>query len=69
MPDTVTSGNELVTLTNENSLIVSRQQAAFQKNSDSYNGAIRDNYSWSQSIQDLDVHVKVNILSLIDLSM
>jgi hypothetical protein len=36
-----------------------RQQAIFQANSESYNGAIRDKYSWSQSIQDLDVHVKV----------
>lgn len=39
--------------------ILFRQQAIFQANSESYNGAIRDKYSWSQSIQDLDVHVKV----------
>ena len=40
---------------------LTRQQAIFQANSESYNGAIRDKYSWSQSIQDLDVHVKINL--------
>ncbi|XP_064478404.1 nudC domain-containing protein 3-like [Ornithodoros turicata] len=34
-------------------------QARFQSNPESYNGAIRDNYSWSQSIYDIDVRVKV----------
>ncbi|KAL4240886.1 protein localization to pericentriolar material [Mactra antiquata] len=36
-----------------------RQQRKFQENPESYNGAVRDNYSWSQSITDLDVRVKV----------
>jgi hypothetical protein len=40
-------------------VICFRQQAIFQANSESYNGAIRDKSSWSQSIQDLDVHIKV----------
>ena len=31
----------------------------FQANPESYNGAVRDNYSWSQSITDTDVRVKV----------
>lgn len=37
-----------------------RQQKIFQSNSASYNGAIRDNYSWTQSIKDIDIQVKVN---------
>jgi len=36
-----------------------RQQKKFQLNSESYNGAVRDNYSWSQSISDVDVRVEV----------
>ena len=36
-----------------------RLQKVFQNNSESYNGAMRDNYSWSQSITDADVRVKV----------
>ena len=36
-----------------------RQQKKFQLNPESYNGAARDNYSWSQSITDVDVHVMV----------
>lgn len=35
------------------------QQKKFQLNPESYNGAVRDNYSWSQSITDVDIHVKV----------
>jgi len=38
---------------------VVRQQKKFQLNPESYNGAVRDNYSWSQSITDVDIHVKV----------
>ncbi|XP_076332392.1 nudC domain-containing protein 3-like isoform X2 [Tachypleus tridentatus] len=34
-------------------------QTDFQKNAESYNGAIRNNYSWAQTIKDLDVRVKV----------
>lgn len=29
------------------------------RSSDSYNGAVRDNYTWSQTISDLDVLVKL----------
>jgi len=36
-----------------------RQQKQFQLNPESYNGAVRDNYSWSQSITDVDVRVTV----------
>lgn len=39
-----------------------KKQEYFQSNADSYNGAIRDNYSWSQSIKDIDVKLKVSIL-------
>lgn len=36
-----------------------KQQTVFQGLSQSYNGAVRDNFSWSQSITDVDVMVKV----------
>lgn len=36
-----------------------KMQEYFQKCPESYNGAIRDKYSWSQSIKDVDVKVKV----------
>jgi len=35
------------------------QQKKFQTDSDSYNGANRDNYCWSQSILDVDIKIKV----------
>ncbi|KAL5018936.1 hypothetical protein ScPMuIL_004658 [Solemya velum] len=38
---------------------ITKQQRVFQENPESYNGAIRDNYSWSQSITDLDIRVNV----------
>ncbi|KAK2161206.1 hypothetical protein LSH36_120g15055 [Paralvinella palmiformis] len=38
---------------------ITRQQKMFQENPDSYNGAIRDSYSWSQSITDLDIKIFV----------
>jgi len=52
-----------------------RQQKKFQSNPESYNGAVRDNYSWSQSISDVDVRVMVlytffnlyNLLNIISL--
>ena len=40
-------------------LPLEKQQEVFQSNPSSYNGAIRDKYSWTQSIKDIDVHVKV----------
>ncbi len=36
---------------------LTRQQKIFQANSESYNGAIRDNYSWCQDILEVDVTV------------
>ncbi|XP_045213540.1 nudC domain-containing protein 3-like isoform X2 [Mercenaria mercenaria] len=38
---------------------LTRQQQKFQENPESYNGAVRENYSWAQSITDLDLRVKV----------
>ncbi|XP_051539858.1 nudC domain-containing protein 3-like isoform X2 [Myxocyprinus asiaticus] len=39
-------------------------QESFQSNPDSYNGAIRDNYTWSQDYTDVEVrvHVQPNIV-------
>ncbi|KAG7480810.1 hypothetical protein MATL_G00060130 [Megalops atlanticus] len=34
-------------------------QAQFQENPDSYNGAVRENYSWSQDYTDVEVRVHV----------
>lgn len=34
-------------------------QTAFQANPDSHNGAIRENYSWSQNYDDVDVKITV----------
>ena len=36
----------------------------FQANPDSYNGAVRDTYSWSQSITDIDIKIFVSKLQL-----
>ena len=36
-----------------------RQQKTFQSRPDTYNGADRDLYSWTQTIQDIDVRVQV----------
>ncbi|XP_060553201.1 nudC domain-containing protein 3-like [Ruditapes philippinarum] len=38
---------------------LTRQQQMFQNNPESYNGAVRDNYRWAQSITDLDLRVTV----------
>lgn len=35
------------------------KQKVFQSNPESYNGAIRDNYTWSQSITDVDIRIKI----------
>lgn len=35
------------------------KQDLFQCDPSSYNGAKRDNYSWTQSIKDIDVRVNV----------
>ncbi|NXG80798.1 NUDC3 protein, partial [Baryphthengus martii] len=37
----------------------SRRQEQFQTNPDSYNGAVRENYAWSQDYSDLEVKVPV----------
>uniref|UniRef100_H2Y4A2 CS domain-containing protein n=1 Tax=Ciona savignyi TaxID=51511 RepID=H2Y4A2_CIOSA len=34
-------------------------QSVFQSNPDSYNGAIRDRYNWSQNYDDVDVKIQV----------
>jgi hypothetical protein len=36
-----------------------RIQEQFQRNPDSYNGAVRENYAWSQDYTDLEVRVPV----------
>lgn len=36
-----------------------RRQENFQSNPDSYNGAVRENYSWSQDYMDVEVRVFV----------
>ncbi|XP_044515548.1 nudC domain-containing protein 3 [Gracilinanus agilis] len=36
-----------------------KRQEQFQKNPDSYNGAVRENYTWSQDYSDLEVKVPV----------
>ncbi|XP_058152665.1 nudC domain-containing protein 3 isoform X1 [Dasypus novemcinctus] len=36
-----------------------KRQEQFQKNPDSYNGAVRENYTWSQDYTDLEVKVPV----------
>lgn len=46
----------------DSSLSLKKKQEVFQSNSASYNGAIRENYSWSQTIKDIDVRVKVIII-------
>ncbi|XP_060063446.1 nudC domain-containing protein 3-like [Ylistrum balloti] len=38
---------------------LTRQQQTFQANPASHNGAMRDNYSWSQTINDVDAQIKV----------
>ncbi|KAK3089970.1 hypothetical protein FSP39_008118 [Pinctada imbricata] len=38
---------------------LTRLQQQYQANPESYNGAIRDNYAWSQSITDVDVYAQV----------
>ncbi|CAO2579323.1 NudC domain-containing protein 3 [Lemmus lemmus] len=41
----------------KDSPVLPRIQEQFQKNPDSYNGAIRGNYTWSQDYTDLEVRV------------
>jgi len=38
---------------------LTKLQKQFQANPESYNGAVRDHYVWSQSIGDVDIRVKV----------
>ena len=37
-----------------------KKQEKFQQDPNSYNGAIRENYTWTQTIKDIDVRVKVS---------
>uniref|UniRef100_A0A3Q2WJU6 NudC domain containing 3 n=1 Tax=Haplochromis burtoni TaxID=8153 RepID=A0A3Q2WJU6_HAPBU len=39
--------------------VCSQRQENFQSNPDSYNGAVRENYSWSQDYMDVEVRVFV----------
>lgn len=50
--------NDKSTDVDQNELL-KRQQQQFQNDPASYNGASRENYSWTQSIKDIDVRVKV----------
>ena len=36
-------------------------QEQWQKESDSHNGAVRDNYAWTQSFEDIDVTVPTKV--------
>nr|XP_058930607.1 nudC domain-containing protein 3 isoform X2 [Kogia breviceps] len=38
---------------------LSKRQEQFQRNPDSYNGAVRENYAWSQDYTDLELKVPV----------
>lgn len=40
-------------------LLFPRRQEQFQRNPDSYNGAVRENYTWSQDYTDLELKVPV----------
>lgn len=40
-------------------LLFCRRQEQFQRNPDSYNGAVRENYTWSQDYTDLELKVPV----------
>ena len=37
-------------------------QKIYQDNPCSHNGAMRDNYSWGQSIADVDAYINVSII-------
>lgn len=39
--------------------VVFRELESFQADADSYNGAVRENYSWSQDYTDVEVRVVV----------
>uniref|UniRef100_A0A8C0J6B3 NudC domain-containing protein 3 n=1 Tax=Chelonoidis abingdonii TaxID=106734 RepID=A0A8C0J6B3_CHEAB len=41
------------------SSLLTGKQEQFQTNPDSYNGAVRENYSWSQDYSDLEIKVPV----------
>ncbi|KAM3924330.1 nudC domain-containing protein 3 [Leptodactylus fuscus] len=43
----------------EDSSAVPQEQEHFQMDSDSYNGAVRENYTWSQDYSDLEIKVPV----------
>ncbi|XP_077118841.1 nudC domain-containing protein 3 [Ranitomeya variabilis] len=43
----------------EDSASVPQSQESFQTDSDSYNGAVRENYTWSQDYSDLEIKVPV----------
>ncbi len=39
-----------------------KKQEVFQQDPNSYNGAMRENYTWTQTIRDIDVRVKVSLV-------
>ncbi|XP_066449244.1 nudC domain-containing protein 3 [Eleutherodactylus coqui] len=43
----------------EDSAAIPQSQESFQMDSDSYNGAVRENYTWSQDYSDLEIKVPV----------
>lgn len=43
------------------------EQEKFQKDPSSYNGANRENYSWTQSIKDIDIRVKVRFFNFLEI--
>lgn len=44
---------------NEEPTSIPRKQEQFQRNPESYNGAVRENYIWSQDYNDLEIKVPV----------
>jgi hypothetical protein len=49
-------------LSSFSSLSLFSEQKNFQSRPETYNGAERDRYSWTQTINDIDIRVKVKSL-------
>lgn len=58
-PEDSKPGTSKSTKTEEEDPELVAKQKVFQSNPESYNGAIRDNYTWSQSITDVDIRIKI----------
>lgn len=50
----------LNTDTGSNKEKLKKQQEIFQKNPESYNGAMREKYSWTQTIKDVDIKINID---------